>query len=823
MIALAVAGDASAQMEEVLVTARKREENLQKVPVAVNAFSSEEIQRLAINDLNDLGKYTASVIFDTGFAPQDTRVVIRGLSPVRGRQNVAILQDGVDISSQSITTNGGSLLINPRYFDVERIEVVKGPQNALYGRSAFNGAINYVMRKPSEEFNARAFTDIGQNGQAEFRGSVGGPIIGKTLLGDISAAVWNFDGFYDNSVTGSGVGGQEGQAFSGSLVWNASEKLSVRLRGEYLDDEYEPLPYRQLLQDQRRLLPEASVTPPAPGQLPIFNPNINLPPRNGIRGTYGTLPSADSVTVALSENPRTGQDYPGTRREVTRFTLSGDYDLGPATLTYLGHVASAETREFSDGFSDGSVSLNFVGAERRLDGDTDLQSHELRLSSNGDGPVSWTVGGLYWHEEADALEGSFNCINILFGPPPYPPCADVVAAVGTDASPLNPDPWARETTHWSAYGLVDWEVVNGLNLIFEGRYTDEELDSSGPRRDGTSRIIGVPGNAFFGPQTIPAADGILDAPVSDSFFSPKVTAQWSPNDDMMFYASWAQTYKPAGVALLTGGAGGFDPAGQTFETEEMQVWEVGGKTQWLDDRLIFNAALFFQDYTDKQVSVQRVDPVSGLLVPRTENASAAEVLGFEADINWAATDWLQLRASYTFLDSEYSDFVEITAGAANVAQGGNCVPDNSLGPFQCRIDLSGNELEFAPRHAAVGGFTLQSRLVGETDWFIDGNVIYQGERFSDRFNSVGLDSYTVADFRFGVRGSNWEVLAYLENAFDDDTIKNALGGANTAALEFVGPPFDGLPTTFVFPPSQILIMPDRRQFGIRASYRFGGE
>jgi hypothetical protein len=268
--------------------------------------------------------------------------------------------------------------------------------------------------------------------------------------------------------------------------------------------------------------------------------------------------------------------------------------------------------------------------------------------------------------------------------------------------------------------------------------------------------------------------------------------QWSPNDDMMYYASWAQTFKPAGVALFTGGAGGFDPAGQTFDTEEMQVWEIGGKTQWLDDTVILNAALFFQDYTDKQVSVQRVDPVSGLLVPRTENASAAEVLGFEADVSWLATEWLQLRASYTFLDTEYTDFVEITTGAGNVAQGGNCTPDNSLGEFQCRIDLSGNELEFAPRHAFVGGFTLQSQLVGETDWFIDGNVIYQDKRFSNRFNSVGLDSYTVADFRFGVRSGSWEVLAYVENAFDDDTIKSTLGGANTAALEFVGPPFDGL-------------------------------
>jgi len=183
ILAVGAGAPAWGAIDEIRVSARKREENLQDVPIAVEAFTIEEIERLNINSLDDITNRSASLVLDQGFSPQDTRITIRGLAPIQGRQNAAVLQDGIDISSQAIVTNGGSLLINPRLFDIERVEVVKGPQNALYGRSAFAGAINYVTRKPSEDLRITAGTDIGNNGQVEFRGGVSGPLLGNTLLG----------------------------------------------------------------------------------------------------------------------------------------------------------------------------------------------------------------------------------------------------------------------------------------------------------------------------------------------------------------------------------------------------------------------------------------------------------------------------------------------------------------------------------------------------------------------------------------------------------------------------------------------------------------
>lgn len=148
-------------VDEIIVTTRKREENLQEVPVVVNAITAEEIAQLGIKDTEDVARHDSGVIFDKGFAAQDTRITIRGLAPSRGRQNVAVLVDDIDIANQAMQTNGGGLLINPRLFDAERIEVVKGPQNALYGRTAFAGAINYITRKPGDVFEGRVALDVG--------------------------------------------------------------------------------------------------------------------------------------------------------------------------------------------------------------------------------------------------------------------------------------------------------------------------------------------------------------------------------------------------------------------------------------------------------------------------------------------------------------------------------------------------------------------------------------------------------------------------------------------------------------------------------------
>ena len=228
-------------LEEITVTARKTSENLQEVPLAITAITAEDIDRLGVKNLNKIAQLDTSVQFDEGFTPSDTRVTIRGLSPTRGRPNVATLVDGIDVGSEAVSNPGGSLLVNPRLLDVERIEIVKGPQSALYGRSAFAGAIQYVTRDPSDVLEGTVNLDANNEEDLQIRGSVSIPL-GDELGVLINGYAWDERGYYRNSVTGDYIGGGNGLGSSVTFKFTPTDNLSFKWRTEYTDDEIEPTP-----------------------------------------------------------------------------------------------------------------------------------------------------------------------------------------------------------------------------------------------------------------------------------------------------------------------------------------------------------------------------------------------------------------------------------------------------------------------------------------------------------------------------------------------------------------------------------------------------
>jgi outer membrane receptor protein involved in Fe transport len=825
-------------VDEIIVTTRKREENLQTVPVVVNAITAEQIEQLGIKSAEDVARYDSSVIFDQGFAAQDTRITIRGLAPSRGRQNVAVLVDDIDIANQAIQTNGGGLLINPRLFDTERIEVVKGPQNALYGRTAFAGAINYITRQPSDTFEGRTNVDIGSEGNLDVKAGLSGPLMGDTLLGGINVATWNNDGFYENSYTGNDTGGTDGYGISGDLVWNITDQFRSRLRVEYTDDEFEQAPYSSIAPTIPVAIPGSANTAVPPSQSPLATPVLS-PSVTSIPAVR-SIPDGDDLAVTNWGDPRTGDDYPGVDREIFRTTLTLDYDFGPVALKSLTHVANSDVFTFEDArreaTSDPTSLVNFFRGEFWADDETDLLSQELRLQSAGESRLNWTVGGLYWKEDVDFSDGSINCAELgAFGP--RSDCGASLAADYPDVSSREVDLWERDTTHWSVYGLVEWEFIDNWRAILEGRYTDEELDVTGPDRGDDPNSAGPPrpraydtaapgGPSPVAPGTFPAfigpAYGQLSDSVDDDFFSPKATLQWDAADDAMIYASWAKSYKPKGIAIV-GSLTGVDFENNQFDREELDVYELGTKTDWLDGRLVVNATAFYEDFSDKQASTQEPDS-SGVLATRPVNASSAEVWGAELDVQYAITDHLSTYLSYTWLDTEYQDFKVDSTGPSTIADAGNCTvkylanavpaPRNT-----CTVDYSGNELEFAPEHSVVAGASYRRPLVGSTDWFVEGDVTYQDERWTSQANVVELDSYTVFDARAGIANDRWDVIGYVDNVFDDDTIKSTFANTYNAgiSLAFAPPPF-----TFVLPLNQTPIKPDGRSYGIRVGYKFGG-
>jgi len=239
-----------AQIEEIVITTRKREENLQDVPISVNAFTDQQIRRQGITNIGDVAKYSPSVTFDTGYNPTDTRVNIRGLSATRGRSNVAFLIDGIDVTTENVIAAGSGLLASRRLLnDVERIEVVKGTQSALFGRSAFSGAISYITKEPGDEFEADLRLDAGEYGYFEMGGAAGGPVWGDQLGIRLNGVYWTDDGAYQNSVSGEDVGGGEGWGTSLTAVYTPTDRLKVKTRFEYSDDEFDPQAIVRLTHD----------------------------------------------------------------------------------------------------------------------------------------------------------------------------------------------------------------------------------------------------------------------------------------------------------------------------------------------------------------------------------------------------------------------------------------------------------------------------------------------------------------------------------------------------------------------------------------------
>ncbi len=869
--------EAFAQVEEIVVTTRKREESLQQVPIAVDAFTADVIERKGIVSLDDVVAQSSSVILDRGFSPQDQRITIRGLSPTRGRQNVAVLQDGIDISSEAISTAGGSLLINPRLFDLERIEIVKGPQNALYGRSAFAGAINYITKKPGDTLEGRVGTDIGSEGQLEVSGNLSGPLT-DTLSAGVTGMVWSRDGDYQSARTGADMGDTQGLSLAGTLVWRPTDNFSATARVENLDDEFGITPFAVMPFNATFDVPQSAIDAGVVTQTQVVGVRGDALDGDDLKRVTDTS-GTTILNPKMGENPRTcidpGQpnspanncsDYQGTERDITRATLTLDWDLGPVVLTSLTHYADTDTSQ-EEGPEDVSAMTNPTPSELFFDNETDLFSQEIRLASNTDGAISWVVGGLYWNEDTHFDDGSYTCLNydgVFTGFPNGPqPCGTFIAnivdrskadfesgAVSSQRVPLNADPWDRETEHWSVYGLVEWQlpwVVKGLSITLEGRYTDEELDVTGPAEDNgiwdpsgnLCLLFGVgfacpqlgPGTyapGVFGPEAVTfwSVDNVGSATEDDDFFAPKATVSWTPGENQLFYLSYARAYKPKGISLLLGGTGAFyddecgtaskpdcvDPvANFRFDQEKLDVYELGWKTSWLDNALRLNGAVFYQDFLNKQVSTQVTDPDTGILSPRILNAGEAEVWGLELDVLWLPTENLSLNLSYTWLDTEYTDFKSNTTGVGTIAYVGNCTPRVEAGRTVCEVSYDGNELEDAPEHALVGGARYQDTLAGGTSWFIEGDFEFQDDRYEGADNALVLPSYWLWNFRLGLMTENIDVVAYVDNAFDDDTVKTGFSDGDIPFFYATG----------AFLNHGTLYMPDPRTYGLRVSYRFG--
>ena len=893
--------DGWAAREQMIITTRKKEENLLDVPISVSAISDIEIEQKGINDIKSVAKYSPGIEFDEGYGGQDNRIVIRGMSPTRGRSNAAFMVDGIDFTGEALTTAGAAFSINQRLLDVERIEVVKGPQSALYGRSAFAGAIQYITKNPNlENWEGDVLADLSSEEQYTVTGAVGGPI-GDGFGLRLNAMAYDEAGFYDSVLTGGEVGGGDGTGLALTGLWEATDTLRIKARLAYSEDNYQPRAQARVASNTIVDLEPASLTGTPAFPIVAFGISGNYPDCNPFPSspattlascantpkilTTGTVSNIDGLGVAQAANPATGGEYPGTEVDMLTFTMNIDWETRAGTWSSDTGLSNQDGKQLFDGTWDsmlagdytsldgswsftrppcgptGTENCSPIGQQIDFQNDTDLFSQEFRFASNFDGPVNFTAGVLYWDEKAEQREASMTVSPSFFrltpgapGPPPANLSAPTAASVFVDGNGngLNniPRVKSRETEHWSIYGLIDWDINDAWKLTLEGRYVDEEITNiageclPGPTAELTG-LAGVDANtcssSFRGGSsmaqasggTLPdgtytnAVTGPLEAKSTDSFFTPKGTVEWRPSDTRMWYASIAQAEKPGGISSIAGGTF-FEPENSRFDSEKLLAYELGSKTSWADGAVVVNGALFFQDYTDKQVGVTQFDPRIGSDVSSIENAGEAEIFGIELDASWEINEHWFVSAAYTWIDAEYTKFESLTGSSGEVARtqvagNGGCLEliDVDPGPgFSnvCRVSRKGNKVEDIPENAFIGYAKWNTQIGGgDMNLFVDTNVIFNDDRFIEENNIKKLDSYWLVDLRIGVVSNNWEVVLFADNVLDDDTPKSGVDvGSQVETFkqaQWPPGPTDGL----------IVSLPDPRIIGIRARYRFGSQ
>lgn len=618
--ALALCGVAVAQeapeplvLEEVVVTARKTAENLQDVPLSITAFTAADIEAAGIRNLRDIAALTPGLNFDTLIGEYLAIPTIRGLTQndVFGDvNNVEIFLDGVNVS--------GRAGLNFNMLDIERVEVVKGPQSALYGRNSFAGAINFISRRAPSSFEGRVEATGGSDGILRGGLHLGGPIT-DSLRGRLSAGYDEADGSWrNNAVAGGSLGGHRYRTFSGGLEWEPAESFGMRANAYYSDDW---------------------VGPPAVG-FAVQNCELNVAGQP--LAFCGEIPEADPA--ALGADARAT----GESREVFRTSLQADWHAGIGTLTSLTGYNTLRHDALSDATRlVGPVSFFYLGSRpaappapqvftsKLFRGDinnVDEFSQELRLAGGQDTRLRWTAGLYYYRQtydgglDAGALS-SLPANFISFIPPFYTGIA--APWFVTDRVPPF-SRFSRETESRAVFGALEFDFTESLRGRVEARYTDEEKTQSTPIRDG---IVVANPRSFND---------------SWNFFTPRFTLDYRTNAQWLLYTSAAKGVK----------AGGFNEnatvsAEESFEPEENWTFELGTKGSFADGRINVDAAIFYVDWTDMQLPA--LSPGASIPQTVTLNVGTATSKGVELAVRAALTRHLSANVGFAYTDARFDD------------------------------------------------------------------------------------------------------------------------------------------------------------------------
>jgi iron complex outermembrane recepter protein len=705
-------------LEEVIVTAQKRSENLQDVGIAVDSFHAEDLRELGLHSLGEVTKFASNVqLFDAYGSGQPTWV-IRGVGlqdfNANNTPTAAIYVDDVYLTSNVM---GGQSL-----FDLERIEVLKGPQGALYGRNTSGGAVRLLSKRPNPSApDGYVYANYGRWQDVAFEGAANVPLSESTAVRVAGRWSQSSEGWQNNVVTGEEHGKQDRWAVRASLLSALGENGEIIARVHAAEDRSETA-----LGQTVGLYNPATFgfcDPLLAGRLDdsqcaaystFFDPQFRFPE---VQSDDGSTTLSDPINQL--DNSSTGA------------SLEINWDFGGVTLTSI------------TGYEDFSYHLLFdydggYGEFSHQNARTDIKtfSEELRLASATENSLRWQLGLEYAADElTEDRQFLFGDDFITLGP-----------IFGGEAGLLGYD---QDTTSYAAWAQIGYQLSDTLKLNAGVRYTDEEKKY----KNGSTSVRS-------GGVVYPFSTGLKDDLQLD-IFSGKLGLDWSVGDDALLYASVSKGFKSGGFF------GGFPSAGQAsivpYQEETVIAYEVGLKSQWLQDTLRFNASLFHYDYQDAQGYTTVQDQLTGLVLTRLGNIGDAEHDGAEVELMWLPTERLSLQANAAWLKAKITD-----SDQSAVSWMGTLVP------------LEGMDRPFAPEfsYSVIGRYSVSLGNVLEGTMQVDYNwrdalggsglsVIEQ--TMSDQMKGYGLLG---ARLSLAPRDGSWEIALWGRNLADEKYITN---------------------------------------------------
>ena len=662
------------ELDEVTVTARKRQESILNVPVIEQALPQQLLENLQVTDMTDLPKLVPGLNFGHSLLSIGTLVSIRGIG-------TASQDPGVD---QSVSLNidgltlGNGLAYSSGLFDLGSIEVLKGPQALFYGKSSPGGVIAIHTADPTDQFEL-----IGR-GEYEFESAdsrgeliVSGPVT-DTLKLRLATMYSAADGYFNNVATalpGTGAVAPTTQhapdstdyIIRGTALWDPYSQLTARLKVNFVHD-------RAIDADTF----ECTDSPSGTAAITGFPPFLGGYPCNGLSRTL-RLVFLNAVNFPGVLN----NGVPFLQTDQAYGTLDLDYRLtDDQTLTSTTAYYNLSSQSLVNP-SQSEYAGPFIGVNNRFH--RRELTEELRVTSDFKGPVNYTVGALY--EDGDLTDHVTVLGNSAYGLP---------ALLDDGNTPV-------DIRTWSVFGQVRWAIVERLELAAGLRWTDEKRSED-------------PFNFLTAAPTI-----VPNPDIQSKRYSPEITANWRPTDDMTVFGAWKRGFKSGSFSIATPPVTGVNNA---FGDETVQGGEVGVKTRWLDHRLALNAAAYFYDYSGLQVGVIS-PPQNGLPVIQTLNAATARTYGLDLDGAYrpASVGGLQFNAALEWNHGRYLNFTNAPCwGGQTVAQGCNQAFNQTAGVYTAQ-NLSGTPLIRAPGWQSNFGFEYEVPVSDYTLVFSNSNEV----------------------------------------------------------------------------------------------------